>query len=203
MPDLVPASVRASDFKRAGFDTSAMLISPLPAMERPSQGRLEGNITAGAERKVVHVPADIGGLEAELFENRSSLKLLTSQVAMHLSLDERRGLFAAIDRLLSIEHWEDESAQINQEAFRSFLRFTIFTRPREMPNVGVGPDGMVLVGWHSVCQSVHVEFLPKDQCVALIRTQSACGPERMAWRGHIARLRDLIRNNGAAACIER
>ena len=99
MPDLVPASVRASDFKRAGFDTSAMLISPLPAMERPSQGRLEGNITAGAERKVVHVPADIGGLEAELFENRSSLKLLTSQVAMHLSLDERRGLFAAIDRL--------------------------------------------------------------------------------------------------------
>ncbi len=203
MPDLVPTAFRASDLRQPGFDTSAMLISPLPVIERSSQGRLEGNVTAGGERRVFRIRAGVEGLEATLFENKADLKLLISQVAMHLALDERRSLFSAIDRLLSSADWEDDSSQINQEAFRSFLRFAIYSRLHGIPNIGVGPDGTVLAGWHANEQAVHVEFRPKDEAVAFIRTQSARGPERIAWRGHIARLQDAIRNNGAAACIER
>ncbi len=202
MPDLVPSAVRKSDLRQPGFDTSALLASTAPPIELPSRGRIEGNVTGGGERRIFQIPDRLEGLEATLFKNRADLKLLTSQVAMHLSTIERSSLFSAIDRLLNITEWEDESSQIDEESFRSFLRFTIYARPRNIPNLGVSPDGAVLAGWHADGKSVHVEFLPADQCMALVRWQSPRGPERFARRGHVACLREFIENNAAIECID-
>ena len=142
------------------------------------------------------------GLEASLFRNRADLKILASRVAMHLGNEERRTLFLAIDRLLDHAEWEDESCQIDERAYRSYLRFMIFAHPRRFPNLGVGPDGTLLVGWRQDEKSVHAEFFPEDQCMTLVKCISARGPETIAWRGHVARLRSVIENNGAAECID-
>jgi len=151
-------------------------------------------VTAGAPaiHSQAYVPTTGQGLEAALFQNRSELKLLTGQVAMHLGRAERTSLFEAIDRLLDIEHWEDESSKIDVGAFRTYLRFAIYARPGRIPNLGVGPSGALLAGWRSEGRSAHVEFLPDDQCVALLRYESVRGPETSAWRGHVARLRSMI-----------
>jgi hypothetical protein len=148
-----------------------------------------------------HIP-QADKLEGALFKNRADLKLMTSRVAMHLSADQRRSLFSELDRLLDIAHWEDESSQIDTEAFRSYLRFTIYGRPRKLPNLGVSPDGAFLAAWRHQRKSVHVEFFRADQCMALIKTISERGPETAVWRGHVARLRDAISNNGAGDCID-
>ncbi len=148
------------------------------------------------------VPARDEGLEASLFRNRADQKILASRVAMHLSNEERRTLFLAIDRLLDHAEWEDESSQIDESAFRSYLRFMIFARPRRFPNLGVGPNGTLLVGWRQDEKSVHAEFFPEDQCMTLVKCISARGPETIAWRGHVARLRSVIENNGAVECID-
>lgn len=142
------------------------------------------------------------GLEASLFRNRADLKILASQVAMHLSNEERRILFLAIDRLLDHAEWEDESSQIDEHAFRSYLRFMIFARPHRLPNLGVGPYGTLLVGWHKDEKSIHAEFFPEDQCKALIKSSSQRGPETIAWHGHVARLRSVVENSDAVECID-
>src|SRR6266849_1891923 len=97
LPDLVPSAVRKSDLRQPGFDTSALLASTAPPIELPSRGRIEGNVTGGGERRIFQIPDRLEGLEATLFKNRADLKLLTSQVAMHLSTIERSSLFSAID----------------------------------------------------------------------------------------------------------
>ena len=200
MPDLVLVAPQPS--ARPGFDPSAFIEQNLPSQEVPSQGRLEGNIIAGGDTKVIIVPAGAVGIEAALFKNRADLKLVTSRVAMHLTNEQRHSIFSAIDRLLSLTDWEDDSAEIDERAFRSFLRFAIYARPRQIPNLGVSPDGGLLAGWHADGKSVHVEFLPDDQCMALVRSQSARGPERIARRGHVAGLREFIENNAAVECID-
>jgi hypothetical protein len=146
-------------------------------------------------------PALDEGLEGTLFRNRADLKILASQVAMHLSNEERRLLYSTIDRLLDHAEWEDESSHINNKSFGSYLRFMIFARPRVFPNLGVGSTGNLLAGWRKEEMSVHAEFLPDDQCIALVKVISARGPETIAWRGHVARLRFVVENNGAAECL--
>lgn len=141
-------------------------------------------------------------LQASLFQNRAVLKVATSRVAMHLKPAERANIFRSIDRLLDLDHWEDESSQISHASFRTFLRFTIFAHPGRLPNLGVGMGGTVLAGWRRESRSVHAEFLSDDQCMALLRTESDRGVERTAWKGHVARLLDIIEANGARDCLE-
>lgn len=141
-------------------------------------------------------------LEQSLFTNRSNLKVATSRVAMHLSAAERSNLFASIDRLLDLKNWEEESSRITEASFTTFLRFTIYAHPKALPNLGVAPDGNLLAGWRVDAKSVHVEFMRGDQCLALIKTSSERGPEGTAWRGHVARLREVIRANRAEECID-
>src|SRR5260221_2450010 len=169
MPDVLPVVRRAAGWAQPRFEPSANLAPPTRIFEFPSQGRLEGNVTGGGELKTVHVLTGVESLEAELFENKAALKLLTSQVAMHLVGNERDTLFAAIDRLLSVENWEDESATIDTKAFQSFLRCIIYAHPHRLPNMGVGPGGSVLAAWHKHEKTVQVEFLAGDQCIALIK----------------------------------
>jgi hypothetical protein len=156
-------------------------------------------VTASREYRFA---APIEELRQSLFRNRAVLKILTSQVAMHLNSEERNNLFASIDRLLDAGEWEDESSEIDDKAFRSYLRFTIYARPHRVPNLGVGPSGTLLAGWHKEENSIYIEFFPDDQCVGIFRFSSGRGTERIAWRGHVARVREVIENNRLADCID-
>ena len=198
MTDTLPVPVDWKDAVRGAILRSA--VEAGSGLIDPSQ-RWQKIVKAVDATHTFEVPARDEGLEAVLFRNRADLKILASQVAMHLSNEERHALFSAIDRLLDHAEWEDESSQIDENAFRSYLRFMIFARPRRFPNLGVGPNGTLLVGWHKDEKSVHTEFLSEDQCMAVIKFSSARGPETIAWRGHVARLRSVVENNSAVECI--
>lgn len=198
----MPNLVWEANPRQSTFVPSTAFGSTMPLIEAPSRGQPKGNVTSGGERRIFHVLNGVENLEAKLFSNKAHLKAITSQVAMHLSSDERRSLFEEIDRLLSASEWEDESSEIDEKSFRSFLRFTIYAHPRRLPNLGVSPDGSLLAGWHSGEKSAHAEFFADDQCVAFVRLQSPRGPERIARRGHVAGLREFIENNDAVECIE-
>jgi hypothetical protein len=165
-----------------------------------SQRQFDGNIVGGANRQIT-IRSGAAGLEASVFENRTNLKLATSSVAMHLTAGDRGTLFACIDRLLDISEWEDESSHIDEDGYRTFLRFMIYAHLRRLPNLGVAPNGALLAGWQHEDKSVHVEFFPGDQCTALVRFQSSRGIERIARRGHVAGLREFLVNNNAVECI--
>ncbi len=172
MTDTLPVPVEWKvavrvDILRSAVEAGSGLIDP-------SQ-RWQKIVKAVDATHTFEVPARDEGLEAVLFRNRADLKVLASQVAMHLSNEERHALFSAIDWLLDHAEWEDESSQIDENAFRSYLRFMIFARPRRFPNLGVGPNGTLLVGWHKDEKSVHAEFLSEDQCMAVIKFSSARG----------------------------
>lgn len=201
MPEVIPIGLGTVGRARYQPDASTVVDPIRSLVEAPSQGRLDGNVTAGGEPKIFQVLTGAGGLEADLFKNKADLKLLTSKVAMHILPDQRRNLFYGIDRLLDVAKWEEESVKINVKAFQSFLRFIIYAKLIQMPNLGVGPDGTVLAGWHCAAKSLHVEFESGDQCTVLIRLQSVRGPERFVWRGHVARLQYIVANNDAAECL--
>jgi hypothetical protein len=173
----------------------------LKRSELRSQTGVE-NLRAGEKPLIFHLPEPVHGLEEELFRKRSDLKVITSQVAMHLTAEHRQKLFTALDLLLGLEHWEDESNQIQQEAFRTFLRFLIFVHPRRFPNLGVSSLGCVLAGWHSETKSLHAEFLPDNICTILLRSRTDRGPEGLAWRGPVARFRAVVEHNEGIACID-
>ena len=205
MPDGITA-----DWKRtrpiSALRVASEGLQPLDIEPTPLQGSVaSGGIVArsfGRSSHVFHLAADAEDLKSRLFRNRASLKLITAQVAMHFSGDERKSLFAAIDRLLDEENWEDESSEINVDTFRTYLRFLIFTRPRRRASYGVSPDGSLLASWHRNEKSVYVEFLPQDKARVIIKLVSDRGPETLAWQGHVARLREFITRNGVVECID-
>lgn len=203
------------DFKDAGLtpqrsglqgpDQAAPFDAGRSISSVPSRPTLPQQVSKSApigSPRTIAIPGEINGTEACLFSNRAQLKILTSKVAMHLSPEERRHLFLAIDRLLDINDWEDESSEINVDAFQSYLRFIIYSHPIRIANFGVSSKGNLLAAWRTTNKSVSVEFLPNDACIALIKLMSERGPEAIAWRGNVARLKETIRNNGAGDCID-
>jgi hypothetical protein len=172
------------------------------SISAPQEPEIRGQHVEGRQR-VFEVEAPQEGLEAKLFKNSVSLKVLTSQLAMHLTRDERRIVFAALDRLLNPKDWEEgESSEIDEHSFSTLLRFLVFAHPKRPANLGVGPEGVVLAGWRRDDKVIHVEFHRNDQCVTLLRFETDRGAERIAWRGHVTHLRDIAKNNGLASCLD-
>jgi hypothetical protein len=155
-----------------------------------------------ATAETTTVARGVPSIEAQIFSNRVAIRVATSQVAMHLTDQQRRILFSEFDRLLDVAHWEDESALVNLDAFRTFLRFMIYARPRRLPNLGVDQDGAVLASWRSAAATVFAEFASGDECVAMIKGKTARGEEVLTWKGHAARLRDIAGNAGAGAVFD-
>jgi hypothetical protein len=201
MPDIGALSHAVTGAPRAGGEPSPHRpLTPSELGRYLSVARITPKRKATAEtRDVATIQPTI---EGDLFANRAALKIATSQVAMHLQPEERIALFGELDRLLDFTHWEDESSKIDVEAFRTFLRFLIFARPKDLPNIGVAPEGHVLASWHLADTSIFVEFLPEDQCSLIVRSRSDRGDETLAWRGHVAALRDVITRNRSAEALD-
>lgn len=140
-------------------------------------------------------------LEECLFDNRAGLKLDFSRIAMHLSSQWRAVIFKQLDRLLDISLWEDGSSLIERAPFMTFLRFVIFAGPKRFPSLGVSPAGHILAAWGGSPQRIAIEFLPRDRATATFVILAARSKETVAWRGHVADLRDFIQRNGLNECL--
>ena len=88
------------EFRSALEASSALIDLGQFATAPPSQALSERAVKVGDAPRLFYLPALEDSLESSLFTNRATLKIITSQVAMHLTEEERKSLFFAIDRLL-------------------------------------------------------------------------------------------------------
>jgi hypothetical protein len=140
-------------------------------------------------------------LEECLFDNAAILKIDFAHIAMHLSWEWRQVIFKQLDRLLDPANWEDDSSLIERAPFMTFLRFVIYAAPTRFPSLGVSPKGHILAAWLCPPQQIAVEFLAADKAAATFLIQTARSKEIVAWRGHVADLKDFIQRNGLSAFI--
>jgi hypothetical protein len=152
--------------------------------------------TANQENKSVEPLWD--DIEDKLFNNSAEAKIDFSNYARHLSNAWRNAIFEDIDRLLSPEDWDEESAFIDKASFRTFLRFLTHTPPAAMPVLGLNHDGTVLGAWIKHNCKLTVSFLRKDQAKAILMLPT---DEILAWQGNVASLYDFVIRNHASPCL--
>ena len=88
-------------------------------------------------------------LEDRLFDATANVKILTSQVAMHLDREWRERLFKQLDSLHDPEEWEAEDKPIQQSSFATFLKAICQIRPSVRPGLGLSHDGQLVAAWTS------------------------------------------------------
>ncbi len=179
------------------FDSSGLQKSNLAHQFR--ELILPQSITS--ERVDLVRPAGQIPLVERLFDQRSELKVQISKVSMHLDETWQRGLFAQIDRLFNHRDWDDDSAEIPAAAFRTFLRFVLFSAPKVLPSLTVAPNGDPVCSWFCDERRVHIEFLRNDQSNVVISKPTERGLEAVSWRGPVANIRDFITAFRCADCL--
>lgn len=193
-------------------DTDVKEVSALKSLDaaRKEFGKRWGDVHAVSGDGVKAIPsvatfvrrAD-SDINANLYRNLTDLKLLTAEIAMHLSSSERNSIFKALNRLLDVKNWDNESNLIDTSAFRSYLRFIIFSRPTRTANMGVGKNGTLLAAWRRNSNQVaHIEFFPEDRCLAVVSASFVRGPETFVWKGPVARLRNALHDIGVGECLD-
>lgn len=155
-----------------------------PGAQQQAEGALRSQVLAGTASLLGGASktartASVGDQETEIFNNLTAVKVTTSRVAMHLSDRYRRALFREIDRLLSVEDWDDDSSLLDEKSFETFLRAIIYGRIRRVPSLGVAA-GRVLASWRSSmpAQRLYVEFLADDRVSAVGSINGANGAEQ-------------------------
>ncbi|HXT08512.1 MAG TPA: hypothetical protein VN715_16460 [Roseiarcus sp.] len=154
---------------------------------------------SSAEGERPHPPRSI---DEQLFDNAAELKVAVASVIMHLSLEWRDVIFQQLDELLSRENWQDDSAFINKTTFMNFLRFIIYARPTRLPSLGVGPTEHILAAWGTPDCQVSVEFLFDDRAAATFVHKGGRAREAVAWRGHVADLRNFLLRNDMISALQ-
>jgi|ERR1700733_8784265 len=102
-------------------------------------------------------------VEQRLYDSLSAIKVMTSQIAMHLDKNWRDKLFKRLDYLLGNENWEDDDTILQDTSFFTFLRMVLFLHPGRLPSLGVSAKGNLLADWTNMQDSVVLEFLPNDE----------------------------------------
>ena len=109
-------------------------------------------------------------IEEKLFAARSAMKVLTSQVAMHLDRAWRDRLFAQLDRLHDPEQWDDGDDPVDIASFRTFLRMMFVLKPDRPPGLALANEGHLLANWIDGRDRLTIECLPNDR-VRLVLTR--------------------------------
>ena len=114
---------------------------------------LTGLSTASHERPV----------QERFFDALAVVKILTSQVAMHLDRDWRDKLFRQLDSLHNPAEWEEGDQPIQQSSFATFLKAMLSINPERRPGLGLSHGGHLIGAWTTGEDRLTVEFLPNDR----------------------------------------
>jgi hypothetical protein len=137
-------------------------------------------------------------LENQLFNNRASLKVLVSQVAMHLAKEERDDIFKQIDSLLDIEAWVDDSNFVLVGSMKTFLRFAIAAGKIKRPSLNVTNNRNLLATWFAKDGGqASVEFYESDSVVMLVSRRIDGVPHSLAYKGKLHSLDNALKALGA------
>lgn len=102
-------------------------------------------------------------INEQLFDATSSIKILTSQVAMHLDTKFREKLFSQIDYLHEFDDWDPDDKPIQKASFVTFLRTILYIKPNRYPGLGLSYTGNLIAAWTMGKDRLTIEFLPNDQ----------------------------------------
>jgi hypothetical protein len=125
-----------------------------------------------------------------LFEALASVKILTSQVAMHLDREWRDKLFSQLDSLHDLTEWEDGDQPIQQSSFATFLKAMLSVRPARRPGLGLSSAGHLIAAWTTGDDRMTIEFLANDRVRWVLSRQYDGEPERVAGEMSVSRLMD-------------
>lgn len=132
--------------------------------------------------------------ERKIFENRSELKILISQVAMHISANQRHDFFKQIDDLLDQDEWMEEDSLINKSSFFSFLRFITYSINVKRPSLTVASSGNVGASWFHNRRRLSIEFM-NDDTVRMVLSQAPDDKnegEVFVYQGKTPRLNEVL-----------
>lgn len=184
----------------AGRDAAALAISAKEAASKIGIGQ-----PLSQYRLMASNPSDVArlavspnlSLELSLFHSVASLKILTSQLAMHLSPTWRGWLFGILDDLLSIDNWDESDEPPNVESFRTLLRLVVFEKSLKEPSLGISNAGNWLAAWLADDTRITFEFLPADSIRWSLSYMRGEERESAAGQGSMRRLHDVLRPYGA------
>jgi hypothetical protein len=138
-------------------------------------------------------PNVVGSLEGQLFDATANVKVLTSQIAMHMSREWRDVLFRQLDSLHDPEEWDPEDAPIQKASFATFLKAIFQLAPKARPGLGLSYRGYLLAAWVHDSDRLTIEFLPNDRVRWVISKDVENEPERFAGDVHVARLVESLK----------
>lgn len=128
-------------------------------------------------------------INEQLFDATSSIKILTSQVAMHLDAKFREKLFSQIDYLHELDDWDPEDKPIQKASFTTFLRTILYIKPKRYPGLGLSYTGNLIAAWTVGKDRLTIEFLPNDQVKWVLAKHYDNGEvERSASQSSILRM---------------
>lgn len=129
-------------------------------------------------------------IEERLFDATANVKILTSQVAMHLDREWRERLFQQLDSLHDPEEWEAEDKPIQQSSFVTFLKAICRIRPTVRPGLGLSHGGLLVAAWTSGKNRLTIEFMPNDRVRWVVSRYPDGELEQFAGQTSVSRLLD-------------
>jgi len=131
-------------------------------------------------------------LEERLFDATANVKILTSQIAMHLDREWRNRLFRQLDSLHDPKDWEPDDEPVKQASFATFLKAIIQIKPRRRPGLGLSQLGHLIAAWTNETNRLTVEFLPNDRVRWVIGRIGDDEPEHIAGQTKVSRLSEVL-----------
>lgn len=151
----------------------------------PSPAAISLATSSASEQKVE--------LSESLFDATAKAKILTSQVAMHLSVDWRSKLFKQLDSLHDIDEWDPDDKPLQQESYKTFLKAICQLKPGTRPGLGLSNSGYLIAAWTSKKNRLTIEFMPGSRVRWVISRFSEDGLEQFAGNTSVTKLQDGLR----------
>ena len=145
----------------------------------PSPGSLQGKAVS---------QFDEGSLQERLFDALAEVKILTSQVAMHLDGTWRNQLFRQLNSLHDPSEWEQGDQPIQKSSFAGFIKAMLSINPARRPGLGLSHTGHLIAAWTTGQDRLTIEFLPNDRVRWVLSRYRDDEPERFAGDTGVARL---------------
>lgn len=142
--------------------------------------------------QVLLAPTGAAGVEERLFDATAGIKVLISQLAMHMDATWRDGLFRQLDSLHDPEEWDLEDTPIQRGSFGTFLKAMLKLAPTAKPGLGASYKGHVVAAWTCGQDRLTIEFFPNDRVRWVISNLTGSGIERFAGEVPVSRLAETI-----------
>jgi hypothetical protein len=154
--------------------------------------RCVGNLLNPPSPASLTSPTDGRRLEERLFDATASVKILTSQIAMHLEREWRDKLFRQLDSLHDPNEWEPDDDPIQQASFATFIKAIIQIKPKRRPGLGLSHTGHLIAAWTTDFDRLTIEFLPNDHVRWVIGRRHDNEQEHIAGQTRVSRLAEAL-----------